>query len=120
MAVAVVMAPTAGAARLVYTTPIFETNGASIGAARMSCNALNLDTKPQDVRAEIIWGVDGKTVVNDKSATIDPGAVSRITFWTNATNDSFYCRFTLNSTRVRAYANGYDKNFQTLFVIDAK
>lgn len=120
IAVMVGVAPVANAAKLVYTTPIFETNGAANGAARMSCNALNLDKKPQNVRAEVVWGNDGTTVVNDKSETVDPGAVKRITFWSNSTNDNFYCRFTVNSNKVRAYANAYDKDFQTLFVIDAK
>lgn len=119
MMAAIYLPEGAHAAKLMYATPVFETNGAVNGAARISCNALNLDKKPQEVRAEIIWGNDG-SVVNDKTETIQPGALSRIAFWSNTSNSSFYCRFTVKSTKVRPYLNAYDTNWQTVFVLDAK
>lgn len=109
----------ANAAKLVYTTPVWTTANSTNGAARISCGALNLDKKAQTVRAEILD--KDATVLNDKSADINPGGVADIAFWNigNA-NGNLYCRFTVSSNKVRAYATLYTANFDTVFVLDAK
>ena len=106
------------ATKIMYTTPIYE-NMTSDSFSRISCSALNLDKKVQNVRAEVIAG-DGVTILNDKTEALNPGEVKRIAYMSLGTPDSVYCKFTINSTKVRPYVNVYDKDWHLVFVMDAK
>lgn len=107
------------AAKVMYTTPIWTNPNVSDGAARISCGAMNLDKKVQTVTAQILGGTGAP--VNDVTADIDPGATKDITFWNlGNVNGNLVCRFTVNSTKVRAFATAYTQDFHTVFVLDAK
>ena len=108
----------ASAATQIFTGPVRTQPAAtSPTGVRVSCDVLNLSKKIQNVTAELVSN-DG-TVVQTSTAAVQPGQGTYRLATNYGGNGYFFCRFTIDSAKVRGYIVLTNQDFSFQFSEEA-